>query len=538
MTPRLILLNGLACLALLLAPPARALDIPMDIKMKLLGEADKGKALAGLDGETPDNSIDTSLYMVGGGDAFQISIVGMPSQEYFLVVDPSGNMYDGDLGVIILGKIPLARAQAIIGKTVRKSLRKNHEVYVALKKLKTATVSVTGVVANPGTYMIPGNLRLLDAIRIANTGYMPAMDRVDLRSVEVRSGDSVRSVDLMRFLSGIDLSANPYVYPGDNIVIRSVDSRVFLTGEVLDPVRGGVPLKPGETVGDILDLVRLRATADSGSILVRKAGRASDRAVEVPKTMAEARAIRLGSNDVIMVGAKERRRRPDTIQVTGEVYRPGTYAFEPGQTTLEDLLRQAGGPTGYGDPSRVFILRNRKKEEVLAQTGAQESAFPGMTGAMRPATSLQTVRPEVASSVSDLKLSGDFTVLEGPAAAKKGILEDGDEIHLPRKDHFVYVSGNVRKPGAYAYKQGASAEHYIREAQGYTDKADTKNQYVLAMYQGVTQIRETSNPRSGDIIVVPAAVEYKRFSSVFLPIIQIVPGILSLFVTILVLTNQ
>ena len=319
-------------LAVLLSPlGARALEIPADIKSRLLGELGRGKTAGSPESELPDNSIDTARYLVGGGDAFQISIVGLPSMEYFPVVDASGNLYDGELGRIALGKIPLNRAQAVIAQTVRKSLRKNHDVYVAPKRVKSVSVNVTGYVFNPGTYTLTGNMRLMDAIRAANGGSTPSLAHTDFRMVDVRNGDSLHTYDLLRFISGNDIDANPYIYPGDNIILRPIDTKVFVTGEVLEPVKGAVPLKPGETVGNILDLVRLRGTADSGTITVFKAGADKNRPGPSPLPIAETRAIRLGPNDVIMVGAKQRRRRPDTVQVTGEVYRPGTYAFEPGQ---------------------------------------------------------------------------------------------------------------------------------------------------------------------------------------------------------------
>jgi protein involved in polysaccharide export with SLBB domain len=384
---------------------------------------------------------------------------------------------------------------------------------------------------------MPGNLRLLDAIRMANAGALPSPSQSNFRRVEVRNGDSLRTFDLLRYLSRNDIDENPYVYPGDNIRLRPTDARVFVTGEVMEPVKGGIPLREGETVGDVLDVVHFRSTADSGSILLRKAGE-GEGAASGPLPLAEASGLPLGPNDVIVVGAKGRLRRPDTVQVTGEVVRPGTYVIEPGQTTLADLLAQAGGPTGLGDDGRAFILRSRKKREVMVPFGRKDGNDAGIPSPLRTTASLQMVRPEVASSVSDLQLSGDFTVLDGPRAAGKGVLQDGDELHLPRRDPFVYVSGNVHKPGAYPYKDGAGAEYYIDLAQGYTSKADSKNMFVLAVYKEAAQVRGASEPRSGDIIVVPAAVEYKRFGSVFLPILQIVPGILSLIVTILVLTNQ
>ncbi len=538
MRQALITASALGALCLCGLPArSRAMDIPSDLKMRFMGnDADaRGKSMSAGPSDAPDNSIDSLRYMVGAGDGFRISIVGMPSQEYTPVIDLKGNLYEGDIGLIPLGKVNLAAAQSIIAEKVVKALHNKYQVYVTLRHVKSAGITVSGMVSNSGTYVMAGNLHLLDAIKLANGGNVPPLSKVDFRSVEIRNGDSVKVFDLLRFLSKQDISQNPYVYPGDNIHLGAQDARVFVAGEIQDPIKGAIPLKPGETLGDILSLLRLKHSADSGSILIHSAGGGSSG----PVNAGDFKSKLLGNNDVITIGSRMQMRRPDTVALSGEVNRPGTYALTGGDATIASILAAAGGATAQGDTERVFILRHRKMEQVMEGFTTPEYAGPpSALPANAILGSMETVRPEVFYSMNDLRQSGDFSVIEGAMAREKGVLEDGDEINIPRRERFVYVSGCVRSPGAYPFVAGAGPEHYVDQAQGYSDKADKKNIYVLATYKSVMQLKPAGNPRAGDIIVVPTAVEYKRFTNIYLPLLQIIPAIISVVLTIVIVAKQ
>jgi protein involved in polysaccharide export with SLBB domain len=526
-----------AALLLPLACPALALDIPADLKKQFLGEGDGRPRLPTIDGDTPDNSLDPAKYLVGGGDAFQISIVGLPSEMYTPVVDVDGNLYDAELGLIQLGKIPLAKARQLIQDKVKRILRKNYDVYVTLRRTKKANVTVTGAVTASGTYQLPGTYRLLDALKFANGGLLPSMSKCDFRKVAVRNGDTLKYYDLMRFFSKQDMDQNPYVYPGDNVYLSQVDARIFVSGEVLEPVLGWIPVLPGESVADVVSLLNLKQTADSNGILVQQASSPSAQSLK-RLSLQEAASFRLQANDLITIASKGSFRRSDTVQVAGEVRSKGTYPILSSRSSVKRILELAGGPTELGDTNRIVIIRHRKSEEFQGHNERQENLAQMRGGALKTAVSMQTVRPEVSSSINDLQLSGDYTLISISDPDDQGVLQDGDEIYVPRRDDFVYVSGNVKRPGAYPFAKGANVSDYIKRAGGYTDKADSRNQFLMANYDGVTQIKGGNNVTEGDLIVVPAAVEYKRLTSVYFPMLQVITGVLSLGLTVMILNEQ
>jgi polysaccharide export outer membrane protein len=531
-------LAALICLPALLGPRrAAAMDLPGDLRKRLLGDLQSGKNQGSSAFMAQDNASDVSMdpqrYMVGGGDRFQIAIKGIPSSGLFVTVDQDGNIYDGDLGFIPIGKTSLAKARAMIIEKVKHTLKRDNDVYVALKSVKTVNVTITGTVPNPGTFTLPGSERVLDALKQANNGQMPSPEKYNLRRVVVRNGDSTRECDLLRFLNRQDPDQNPYVYPGDMIALHQIDARVYVTGEVRDHAVGWIPLLPGETVGDLLGLVNLKETADTGAILLQGPGGAGGfHAAD------QVRATVLHNNDVIGVGPKASAGRADTVRITGEVMRPGTYPA-PAGTSASALVAMAGGPTGYASPDRLFILRRQKEEDMRPSMNSERASgavFPGSS--KQDLMTLQSVRPEVASSVNDLRNSADYILVDVSGKGSDATVQDGDEIHIPRKESSVYVSGNVHRPGAYPYEAGRSWDHYLEAAHGATPKADLKNAYVLASCQGVTQIKDLDQVMPGDILVIPAAIEYKRFANVWLPIIQIVPTLISLGISLYILNTQ
>ena len=100
-------------------------------------------------------------------------------------------------------------------------------------------------------------------------------------------------------------------------------------------------------------------------------------------------------------------------------------------------------------------------------------------------------------------VSADFVaIFHQGDRTKDVILQDGDEIYIPRERGEVYVSGRVRHPGSVRYKPGERYDYYINMAGGYTDPAAPDRvqveKYGTGVWDGVEAIIE-----SGDHIYVP-----------------------------------
>jgi protein involved in polysaccharide export with SLBB domain len=472
-----------------------------------------------------DNSIDPDSYFIGAGDAFRISVADIASQVYVAEVDQNCNIFIPELGLLVLGRASLSEAKEAIATFVRQKLRKQNEVYVALERGKTATVTVTGTVANPGTYLLSGMARILDAVKHANNGVLPPLTNFDSRNVQIGNGDSLRSIDLLRYVLIDEVAQNPYVYPGDRIQVQRTTRQVFLNGEVRS-VSGWIPIGEDERLEDFISMFAFSEAADSNSIVVQKGPTIRDRTTRI-LAWGELGGIRLEDQDVVTVMRRQEYAEAHVVQISGEVRRPGSYPIVRDQTSARDIVGLADGETEDADMERSFILRNSKMASEQVRQSVSGSL---VSGALRP--DLASVRPEISSGYYRMFSSSDYIVLRLEEQGMGTKVVAGDHIIVPKKDGFVYLSGSVKRPGAYHYVRGKSYRHYIKEAGGYTRKADKANVCVLTQYGSVLQTKDVASLGDGDIIMVPDSQEHKFLRNVVLPVLQATATTIMAIVTV------
>ena len=480
-----------------------------------------------------DNSINPECYFIGGGDVFSIHIVELPSVEYIAVVDQNCDAVISDLGVIRIGKKTLSQAQTMITDFVTTRLKKSYEVYVSLSRAKSAVVSVTGAIANPGTYQVEGTYRLFDVVRLANNHVTPYPADIDYRQVQCVNLDSVKTYDLFRFLFCNDSRQNPYVYPGDNICISMASRRVYLSGSVRNPFAGFLPIKPDETVKDFLSLFTLDGSADSNNVIVTKHNEDGS-ARSIVYSMNRPQEITLADKDIVIVEQKSNYPRVETVMISGEVNRPGPYPIVQQVTTGRNLIEQAGGPTRFGNIKRAFIIRRAKVGAIQKSLNPPQ---PISAQQVQPRTVPPAVRPEITAALSSMSTSNDFSIIPLRDATQDALVETNDEVVVPIIENIVYVSGNVKSPGAYPFAEGRRAAYYIKKAGGFTSKADRSNVFIMTQYLEMFQLKGGDTVEDGDVIVAPESQQYKFLSTVFIPLIGIVLSAISTIVLLYSVTH-
>ena len=500
-----------------------------------------------------DNSIDEGAYFVGGGDVFHISIVNIPSMNCSGVVNQNGDLYIPTLGLVPLGKVTLARAKELIAESVRRQLKKPNAIYISLQKVKIVTVSVSGAVTSPGTYELPGTLRLWDAIKAANNSSKDPRSApinlcdYDLRAVRRSNRDSTSYFDLLSFLYKGDIAQNPYIYPGDQLVLFPAANRVYVYGEVKGALSGMVPIRSNERLSEFLSLFTLGANADSGHILVQrndesnqsfafnmkqksglnvditsreKSGNAAtpvllhnDGNQTTDFDAQQGSDFNLKNGDIITIPTKTNASEVFVVTVNGEVARPGMYPIAKNATSPQAIIELAGRYNSYANADKTVIIRNSKlsSNALTPQSGKASSIGEFLT----------SVRPELSSGINMMFATKDFSIIrikDHPETC----LEPWDQIVVPRMEHVVYVSGNVKRPGGYRYEPNKGKSYYINLAGGLTGKANKSNIYLIASYGDVLQACDRDVMEDGDVIVVPMSQEFKAMSTIVIPIAGIV----------------
>jgi protein involved in polysaccharide export with SLBB domain len=449
-----------------------------------------------------DNSIDENEYLIGAGDVFFITVVESPSLKYTAAVDQNGKAYVQNVGLINVGKKSYAEAKKAIAQYISSKLKNPSEIYVALVQTKSATVSFTGQISAPGSYELSGATRLLDAVKTANGNELPRASDADLRRIQcIGSGDSAVYYDLLAYLYNGDATQNPYVYPGDRIRISPTTDKVFISGAVKSPLPGYYPFKKGETIGEFLAMFTLDNTADLDAIIVYQPTDNTKRIISTSKA-----DYVLNDLDAITIPVKRNYSGNYTASIAGEIASPGHYPIVENTTTARQLIDMAGGVKASAFLDQAVVIRPLRTLPDRFNNGAAQ---------------MGAVRPERGSAVAVASASRDYAVIRLILYnADNVLLEPQDQIIIPKKDNFVYISGSVRSPGAYLFQPGKDSRYYVAQAGGFSSNADRSNVQVFLKYGDAVQGIEPRCVEPGSVIVVPSSVQNKFLTQVLLPIIS------------------
>jgi polysaccharide export outer membrane protein len=251
------------------------------------------------------------------------------------------------------------------------------------------------------------------------------------------------------------------------------------------PGPGAYRLGPGDvlevSVWGFPDLTRTVAVRPDGRISlplvgeVQAAGRTAD---ELQRELTRRFALYVRNPQVAVIVREFRRVR---VSVLGQVGRPGTFELLPPVRVL-DALSSAGG---------LLESADRKAARLIRADGT--------------VVALDLERAE----------QGD--------ASQNPLLEMGDTLVVPEDlVGFVFVLGEVNKPGAFRLKGELRVLEALAMAGGLTEKAGVERAYVLrdrstrlpvdlAALLSRADDRQNLSLRPGDVVFVPEDVENRVY---------------------------
>jgi polysaccharide export outer membrane protein len=178
--------------------------------------------------------------------------------------------------------------------------------------------------------------------------------------------------------------------------------------------------------------------------------------------------------------------RSKTVYVVGEVARPGPYPLA-GRTTLVEVLAKAGPTTAAG--AEVVVVRPHKDATVSGPVLPTEVAEGEEAPPDKP-------RAEVFRVNMNIIQAGDLD--------KNLDLEPNDTVFVPQAPK-VFVSGEVRSPGAYGWFPGMTARQLISLAGGLTPDGSDGRLTVVRQVDGQSEegkIKLDDDVKPGDTLVV------------------------------------
>jgi polysaccharide biosynthesis/export protein len=201
---------------------------------------------------------------------------------------------------------------------------------------------------------------------------------------------------------------------------------------------------------------------ESGTINIPLAGRVAVGGLTVEQAV-EAVTHHLASRYLVdpHVAISIQKYGSQPVQVLGAIRKPGTY-YLTGNTNLMDILAQAGG-----------VLADKTSQEIQIQRA-------------------QDRQPSVINL--ERLMSGGLGNVP---------LQAGDVV-LVKEGEFVYVSGEVTKPGAVLWRDGVTVSQVVSAAGGPTRTANLKKVYILRGGQRVeVNIKKVMKGQEADVVMRP-----------------------------------
>ena len=384
-------------------------------------------------------------YLVTPGDVYTLSFVaGTNAMEYKAVVDSSYKIRVANLAVIdASGKTYLA-----LKKQVEDLVARNYPmsgVQFILTVPSEFEVLIMGEVKNIKE-VSAWSLSRLDSVITGNT-----TDYTSIRNITIKSADGkVKSYDLLRALRFGEMDQNPYLRPGDSVILNKLDRQITISGAVKRP--GKYELKPGENLKELVEYYAdgLQDQADTSQIEISRITGATTRTGDNNYlTWDEALSYELKNFDQIYIKTVADMR--PVMYIEGAVLKSASVQ---GQEELEGATKLT--VQFYKDTNYGFFIKVHKNyfETPLADLS---NSYVYRNG--------QVIPLDISKILYDPDFSTDLKV------------EPNDVLTVPMRQFFVSVAGSVSNPNRYPYIPNKTYEYYIGLAGGF-NKSQNKGKAV------------------------------------------------------------
>ncbi len=377
-------------------------------------------------------------YTIGPDDELIIDIWGASQQTYKKKVSPEGSIRLELVGPVFVNGLTIEQAsQRIITRLGQfySGLRTNPQTtfaQVSIGTIRTIKVSIIGEATLPGTYSLPSLASVFNALYACGG----PSENGSYRNIEViRNNKVIRKLDVYSFMVNGDQKENIRLEDQDIIRIQAYTNRVELVGEIKRP--GFYEAKQGESLDKLIEYAGgfTNAAYSDQLKLTRNTGKELN-VQDVSK--ANLTTFMPQKGDKYTVG-KVLDRFQNRIQITGAVFRPGSYSLE-NNATVATLIKSAEGVREDALLTRAVIYR---KDDNL---------------------NLQVLAIDLGGIITGK--NADISLLREDSL----IVYSSVDLQEAKT---VSIDGYVQNAGKYAYAKGSTVEDVILQAGGLKEGAST-----------------------------------------------------------------
>jgi len=454
-------------------------------------------------------------YRIAQGDRIAVRMWGARTFDGVLVVDIQGNIFLPEIGPVTVEGVTNAQLAQRVRSSVASVFTDNVKVYTNLLGTQPLGVFVTGSVPYPGRY--PGSKDDSVLYYLARAGGID-LDSGSFRNIRVvRRGATIATIDLYRFLKDGDMPSVRFS-DNDSIVVGTQMPTIAISGDVRSEYRYEYD-SVRSTGAELIALAQPRPSASHALIRGVREGKQFN--TYVP--LSQMASYKPTDGDSISIEA-DREAETIVVKVDGNDMGPSAFAI-PRATRLGAVAQLIEIDPSLADIDSIYLRRQsvatRQQQAIdralyeLQRSVLTDSSISATEAAMRVQEAALVER--FVSQVRAVRPEGRV-VLAG-SNWREMILEDGDEIVIPKKSDVVVISGEVKLPQTVLWQERKSIRAYIGDAGGVSNRGDAGR--ILVM-RNDGSVHDGDKPiRKGDHIMVLPAANQKTFA-VFKDIVEVI----------------
>lgn len=460
-------------------------------------------------------SIDTNTYVVGSGDKFFVSIIGLDEVIFNAEINREGSIYLPRIGNLFLKGETLSNAKKKIYSVLRQNY-KNVDIHISLIDVRRIKVNVAGDVKKSQQIFLFANSHVSDLIN----KYIWLNPTSDLRNISIirENGEKI-SVDYIKFLRFGEQKFNPYLLDDDFIYFDKIDRTVAAVGALKFP--GVYEFVEGEDIRDFIKLCGgylTKAKTDTIEI-VRFANdnRTQNRFFLDTKDEFSTSDFKLQSGDKIIVREIPKFMVDNSVNIEGFVKFPGPYKIKDDTTTLKELIDLSGGFQENASLKDAFVFREIGSDEydpeferlkIIPRADMTDDEYDYFKSKSRHR------KGKVIADFEDLFVNNNLS--------ENITLRRNDVIRVPEMKNFITMLGQVVKPGNIPYKEEYTVDDYIKIAGGYGWRALKSDVRIVKSGTGEwIEVDDIEKLEPGDAIWVPEDPPSPRFWVVFKDVLSV-----------------
>lgn len=174
--------------------------------------------------------------------------------------------------------------------------------------------------------------------------------------------------------------------------------------------------------------------------------------------------------DIVSVKENPFYKKQISVKISGEVLMPSIYSLQSREERLSSLIKRSGGLLYTANIKGAKLVRQNKVNVDTSEVKRLLTTIKRDTIATRDSAVVKTTR-DVAIDMA--------YILQHPGSEDDIVLEDGDELVVPRLNNTVSVNGQVFNPLDIMFEKGKSIRDYVSDAGGVTLRGKRSRTFII-----------------------------------------------------------